>query len=266
MSMSSYKRPSRNRVRTSWDPVADWYNGWVGARGSYHHRRYAVPAVLELLDLQPGEAVLDIGAGQGVLAPFIAQAGACYTGVDASPKLLRYARTHHGQHGRFVLGDARSLHRIPDLQPASFDAAVFLLSIQDMDPLDAVLREAAWAITSGGCIVLLLTHPCFRVPRQSGWGWDHGRKLRYRRVDRYLTPLHVPIKEYGGKQQGATISFHRPLQVYVNSLAAHGLLVDQLREITAQRIGDDDGYTEADKRAEQEIPLFLALRAWKIAR
>ena len=50
-----------------------------------------------------------------------------------------------------------------------------------------------------------------------------GRRLRYRRVDRYLTRLAVPMKSYGGG--GATRSYHRPLGAYVNGLAACGLLV-----------------------------------------
>jgi SAM-dependent methyltransferase len=236
----------------------------MGTGGSKHHRSYALPVVLDLLAPQASEAILDIGAGQGVLAPFIAQAGAHYTGVDASPTLLRFARRQHGQHGRFLLGDARQLRRHPQLQPATFDAAVFLLSIQDMDPLDVVLREAATMLKANGRVVLLLTHPCFRVPRQSGWGWDAGRKLRYRRVDRYLTPLGVPMKAYRGKQPGTTISFHRPLHVYVNTLAACGLLVDRMQEITTQHANDTQA--KADQLAEQEIPLFLALRAWKVER
>jgi ubiquinone/menaquinone biosynthesis C-methylase UbiE len=263
--MSFHKRKTKP-VRTSWEPVADWYNGWMGPAGSHHHRHYAIPAVLQLLDPQADEAILDLGAGQGVLAQFIAAAQARYTGVDASPRLLRYARSYHRQYGRFLLGDARHLRKIPELQPATFDAAVFLLSIQDMDPLDAVLRETASMLKPGGRAVLLLTHPCFRVPRQSGWGWDAGRKLRYRRVDRYLTPLHVPIKAYTGRRPGATRSFHRPLHVYVNSLAACGLLVDRMHEITTHHINSDEGRASADKVAEREIPLFLAVRAWKVER
>jgi hypothetical protein len=46
------------------------------------------------------------------------------------------------------------------------------------------VASAAWALQPGGRLVLLLTHPCFRIPRQSNWDWDQGSRLRYRRVDR----------------------------------------------------------------------------------
>src|SRR5699024_1391672 len=69
------KRPMAGRKHRqkgssrSWDPVADWYTGWVGPDGSEHHRRLAIPAVIELLGPEAGERVLDIGCGPGVLAP-----------------------------------------------------------------------------------------------------------------------------------------------------------------------------------------------------
>ncbi|MGI8587452.1 MAG: class I SAM-dependent methyltransferase [Chloroflexia bacterium] len=250
---------------TSWDDVAGWYDGWVGASGSLHHQAVAVPALLELLSPQSGEEILDVGAGQGVLAPAIAAAGAHYTGVDASPRLLALARRRHGVQGRFLLGDARDLPAVRGLRAGSFAAVTFLLSIQDMEPLDRVFRSAAWALAPGGRVVLLLTHPAFRVPRQSGWGWDAGRKLQYRRVDRYLTPLPVPMKQLPGQQRPATRSFHRPLSAYVNSLTAAGLLVEQMAELPGPPSATPGPQPAAADRARKEIPLFLGLRARRVA-
>jgi SAM-dependent methyltransferase len=236
----------------------------VGEGGSEYHRAVAVPALLKLLDPQRGESILDVGAGQGVLAPPIHSAGAHYTGVDASPRLIQLARTRHGKEGRFLIGDARKLPALRELREGSFDAVVFLLSLQDMDPLDKVLAGANWALKPGGRVVLLLTHPAFRVPRQSGWGWDEGRKLVYRRVDRYLTPLPVPLKPHPGRDtSGTTWSFHRPLEAYVNGLVAQGLLIDRFDEIPAHKIDLGGPSRRAESMARREIPLFLGLRALK---
>lgn len=252
----------RPAAPTSWDPLAYWYNGWVGEGGSEHHREVAIPATMQLLDLKPGERVLDIGSGQGVLAPSLVRAGANYTGLDASPRLLDMARKHHGGAGRFILGDARQLSSVDGLAASSFDAVVFLLSIQDMDPLEPVLRSAAWALKPGGQIVIMMTHPAFRMPRQSGWGWDEGRKLVYRRIDRYLTPLPIPMKALPGREATATTrSFHRPLSTYVNGLSEHGLLVDRIDEVPAHKLSQAGANAKAVDQARLEIPLFLGLRA-----
>jgi SAM-dependent methyltransferase len=265
----SPRASSGRPVATSWEPLAEWYDGWVGKEGSLHHRKLAIPALLELLLPQPGEEILDLGAGQGVLAPYIASAKARYTGVEASEKLVQIARHYHGRKGRFLCGDVRHLRALPGIRGGSFAAVTFLLSLQDMDPLDEVLASAAWALAPGGRVVILMTHPTFRVPRQSGWGWDPSRKLRYRRVDRYLTPLVVPLKAYpvkgqGEAQQGATRSFHRPLQAYVNALAAQGLWLNALNEIPTYKRSRGNAQAEAENRANEEIPLFLALRAVKM--
>ena len=266
---SSSQATARRVVSTSWEPLAEWYDGWVGKEGSLHHRKLAIPALLDLLQPQPGEQILDLGAGQGVLAPHIAQAHAHYTGVEASEKLVQLARQHHGRAGRFICGDVRQLAALPAMRGGAFHSITFLLSLQDMDPLAQVLAAAAWALAPGGRVVIVMTHPSFRVPRQSGWGWDASRKLRNRRIDRYLTPLAVPLKSYttnapDGEQQGSSRSFHRPLQSYINELAAQGLWLNALNEIPTYKRSRGKRQAEAENRAHEEIPLFLALRAVKL--
>ena len=139
---------------------------------------------------------------------------------------------------------------------------MFLLSIQDMDDLEAVLASAGWALRLGGRLVLLMRHPCFRIPRQSGWGWDRSRKLEYRRIDRYLSPLHVPnrVELRGGSAR--TMSFHRPLSDYVNGVATAGLVLDGMREIAVPRW--DGERSRFAREGSGEIPLFLGLRALKL--
>lgn len=146
--MAGNEQRSRGRRRpanTSWDRVAGWYDGWVGGRGSHYHRALAIPAVLYLLDPNPNESILDIGAGQGVLAPYIARTGAVYTGIDASARLIGVARRRHGHLGRFLVGDVGRLPALSGIGRGSYDAAVFLLSIQDIDPFEPVLSSVAWA-------------------------------------------------------------------------------------------------------------------------
>ncbi len=254
------KKPRTGTPRnTSWDPLATWYDGWVGEGGSHHHQKLAIPGTLRLLEVAPGEEILDVGAGQGVLAPHVEASGAKYTGVDASPRLIRMARQRHGKTGQFYVGDSRRLKEIKGVDKECFDAAVFLLSVQDMDPLKEVFENVSWALKRESRLVLFMTHPAFRVPRQSGWGWDEGRKLRYRRVDRYLTPLPVPLKPFPG-QVGVSRSFHRPLHVYVNGLAEYGFRVDRLEEIPTYKKARG-ARAKAENLANKEIPLFLGIRA-----
>ncbi len=250
------------RDETSWDQVATWYDGWVGEHGSAYHRELAIPAVMDLLQPRRREAILDVGGGQGVLAPTLAKAGARTTVVDASPKLVAAAKRRHGglRDTRFLVGDARRLPALAGLDEGSFDAAAFLLSIQDMDPLEDVVRGVDWALKPASRVVLLMTHPAFRQPRHSGWGVDEGRKLTYRRVDAYLGEMAVPMKSLGGGPP--TRSFHRPISTYVNALAEAGFATDAMLEVPDLPPDRRPGRaSRGDARANAEIPIFLGIRA-----
>jgi ubiquinone/menaquinone biosynthesis C-methylase UbiE len=247
---------------TSWERVATWYDGWVGDAGSTYHRQLAIPATLDLLQPRPGEEILDVGGGQGVLAPALVEAGARVTVVDASAKLIAAARRRHGRlrGAQFLLGAARRMPAVAGLEAGAHDAAVFLLSIQDMDPLEDVMRGIDWALRPEARVVLLMTHPAFRQPRHSGWGYDEGRKLTYRRIDGYLAEMAVPMKSLGGGQP--TRSFHRPISAYVNALADAGFATDGMLEIPDLPPDRRPGKAaRGDARANAEIPIFLGLRA-----
>lgn len=244
--------------------MADWYDGWMGENGSWHHQRIAIPLLMDLLELKHDERVLDVGAGQGVLYPYISEANCEYLGIDVSEKMLRYAQKRHGPHGLFIKGDAAKLSSIPELQPReSFDHVIFLLSLQDMDPLDQILEQSAQMLKPFGHITIVMKHPIFRIPRQTGWGFDEGRKIQYRRIDHYLEPLSIPVKQHG---KGVTITFHRPLQTYVNALSSVHMLIDKMREVPLGNNTMKQKREKSERRADFQIPLFVGLRAIKIKR
>jgi trans-aconitate methyltransferase len=63
-------------------------------------------AVVDLLNPQPGEEIMDLGCGDGVLTEQLAASGAIVTGVDASPTMLDAARKrnlHVEQHDATAL-------------------------------------------------------------------------------------------------------------------------------------------------------------------
>ncbi len=135
-----------------------------------------------------------------------------------------------------------------------------------MDALEPVLESAAWALRPTSRIVMLMTHPSFRQPRHSGWGFDASRKLRYRRVDAYLTPMAVPMG--AATDAGRTRAFHRPISSYVNALGSVGFAVDAMLELPDLPSQGKPGRSGLPSRRgssrDAEIPLFLALRAIRV--
>ncbi|HQL12188.1 MAG TPA: hypothetical protein PK507_04160 [bacterium] len=52
---------------TSWDNVANWYDNLIKNDNSYQNK-VILPNILRLLDIRPGNEILDLGCGTGFFA------------------------------------------------------------------------------------------------------------------------------------------------------------------------------------------------------
>src|SRR5947207_12229347 len=77
---------------TDWSSVADWDDELVGESGSQYHQHVVLPAVVRLLNAQPGNEILDLACGQGVLCRLLATRAVQCTGVDSARDLIQLAR------------------------------------------------------------------------------------------------------------------------------------------------------------------------------
>ncbi len=241
---------------TSWENSDSWYDSIVGKEGHHYHRTVIFPGVLRLLNLQKAKTLLDIGCGNGVLARQL-PGHIEYTGVDAAKGLLE-----KGSKGHFIHADATK--PLP-LEKKDFDIVCFILSLQNMDPGHEAIKNAALHLKPRGQILLVLNHPCFRIPRQTAWGIDQNAKLQYRRINRYFSPLKIPIQTHPGKQDTSptTWSFHHPLSTYVSWLKTNGLVVKDMEEWRSDKESQGK-WAKMEDRAREEFPLFLTIVGEKL--
>ena len=248
---------------SSWNNVANWYTDHLAGAQTYQ-KTIIFPEALRLLDPKKNGTYLDIACGEGSFLRLLRLRAkdASLRGIDAAPELISAAKRQAGpdQLTNFYVGDASAF--APLFPPRSFDGATCLMAIQNIEDVDGVCRSAARVLRPGATLVLVMNHPCFRAPQQSGWGFDEARKIQYRRMDRYATPYAQPIIAHPGKAPSVkTLSYHRPLAAYVNALAKAGFVVDQLEEWASDKTSDSGPRAKAENFARQEFPLFLALRA-----
>ncbi len=254
---------------TSWERQAGWYDQLQGEGGGDFYSRLILPAVLRQLDARPGQRVLDICCGQGVVGRALAAHQVSSVGVDASPSLVEAAKGRAGAFERHLVGDCRELGAALAAGGVStaFDHATLVMALQDLDPIAPVLAGAAAAIKPGGRVVMAMTHPGFRIPRRSSWGFDDDNGIQYRRIDGYMSPTVVPIKTHPGRpaDPSRTTSFHRPLSAYLSACGAAGLGVVAAEELCSHRRGTKGPRFGAEDRAAREFPLFIVLAALRIA-
>lgn len=242
---------------SGWDSAESWYSGCVGEKGHYYHQAVVLPNALRLLDLNKNTSLLDLGCGQGVLARNIPK-GIDYVGVDLSKKLIDEAKkTTKREATAFLTADASQ--SLP-LEKTDFDRACFLLSLQNMENPEGAIATASRHLKAQGKLLLVLNHPCFRIPRQSGWGVDEQAKLQYRRMNGYMTPMKIPLQIHPGKgdEAGVTITYHHPLSQYMGWLQKYGFAAYALEEWCSDKVSEG-GKARMENRARREIPLFLAL-------
>lgn len=265
--------PEGGRVETHWDRVSEWYDGLLSDRGSDHYEKVLIPGVLAMLEPTPGQRILDVACGQGIVSRAIAGAGARVVGVDASPRLIERARELPGEGVRYLVGDARRLADVIDAEDRPFDAAVCVMALMNIDDLSATLAGVSGMLRPGGRFVAVILHPAFRAPRLSAWGWE-GREAasqrQFRRVDAYLSESAIPITmnpgaHAGGADAVTTTTFHRPISAYITAARDAGLVTDALEEWASRRESAPGPRAAEENRARREIPMFLALRLRKPA-
>lgn len=256
------------RQSTSWQPVATWYNKITGEGGHYYHEHVVIPGVLRLLSLSPKspQRVLDIACGNGVLGRAIPK-DIEYTGVDIAPSLIAEAKkTDHGHNHKYIVADVTKplpLRSLGEGGP-TFTHAAIILSLQNtQNPLN-FLKNTSEALISGGKLIIVLNHPAFRIPRQSSWGIDSGTKMQYRRIDKYMSPMEIPITAHPGERFSAqTLSYHHSISDYSKMLKEAGFVIELIEEWTSDKesIGRN---SKMENRARNEFPLFMTIVAKKI--
>jgi 2-polyprenyl-3-methyl-5-hydroxy-6-metoxy-1,4-benzoquinol methylase len=281
--------------------VADWYDTLVGDDGSEFHREVILPGLLRLLQREPGPDepahapsrrerkrgpqlgplhILDLACGQGVVARRLAGAGATVLGVDAAAPLIEAARRRNETDHlplRYEVADATRLLKedhtlVPPLEPGAFDAITLVLAIQNITPLSPVWHACHAALKPGGSLIVIMMHPAFRIPRAADWLWEPtvegGTQARI--VRQYLSSTRIEIQTHPGlaahgKSESTTPHFHRPLQAYINTLGNAGLLIDHMEEWPSHKTSQAGPRKAALDKSRKEIPMFLALRARKLA-
>lgn len=238
----------RRTQKTGWDELSPWYAGWAGG-GSNFHREYAIPEIQKVWNLKRGMRVVELGCGLGALRDSVEKEGALYVGVDKSPNMIREAKQRGGR-ARFYVSDVAKSGGIAIPEKEKFDRAVYMFSIQDIDNHAEAILNAAKLLKPEGELIIFMLHPAFRIPRQSGWGKDEGRKLTFRRVDRYKTEVTIPLPQRTARSEVTSFFYHRPLGSYTRALKDAGLYIKDLKEIYS-----------STKEPESEFPHFLLIHA-----
>ena len=161
---------------------------------NYWYRRHL--AVYEWIGARTiGLRVLDMACGEGYGSEVLSRGAASVVGMDANPEAYEHARVRYRrQNLTFERGLVESYGA-----PSSFDAVVFLQTIEHVQDPVAVLRHFRGLLTAGGTAYISTPNLLTLAPpgaEKSGNPW-HLREYRAHEFDRLCRTVFAEVEVLG---------------------------------------------------------------------
>ena len=242
--------------KKSWNSVSKWYDELVSSSGHFYHQNVIFPNLNKWYNFTSSDKVLDLACGQGVLSRHIPNK-TFYLGIDISSALINSAKKYNSS--QFIKADVTAPLKI-DAQ--NFSHAFIILALQNMKNGYEAIKNCALKLKKTGKLIIVLNHPCFRIPRQSNWQIDEKKHSQQRVLDRYMSSMEIPINMNPGlsKANNKTYSYHHPLSIYMDWLHKEKFAITRLEEWCCPK-NSDGKWSKRENRARKEFPLFLAIEA-----
>jgi ubiquinone/menaquinone biosynthesis C-methylase UbiE len=249
------------KKQTSWGNVAEWYDNLLTYDEDSFQSKVILPNLLRRLNPK-NKKILDLACGQGYFTREWVKAGGEVTACDIAKPLVELAQKQQPLPKSYFVTSADDLSKT---QSASLDAVTIILALQNIENLAGVCAEVSRVLKPKGTFYIVLNHPAFRIPKNSSWGWDEKENKQYRRIDAYMSESRTEIDMNPGKSSKEfTVSFHRPLQVYVKALGKSGLGITHMEEWISHKESQPGTRGAEENRIRKEIPMFLLIEASKI--
>ena len=227
------------KAQDVWNTNAEFWDARFGEGNDFQNLLIG-PATERLLDLQPGDLVLDAGCGNGAFSRRMAQLGAQVVAFDFSRRFLEYARertTDHRDRIDYKLIDATDENQLLALGKNRFDAAVCTMALMDIAAIQPLTSALSQLLRPGGHFVFSVLHPCFNSPeglRKAVTEEDRGGRIEtvYAvQVSAYAEPSTIKGIGMIG-QPVAQYYFHRPIHILFGVCFKAGFVLDGIEEPT----------------------------------
>jgi len=256
--------PGAGDVRAAWETNAEWWDAYY-KEGNDFHLTLVAPATERLLDIEPGQTILDIACGNGAFSRRMAELGGRVVAFDFSEPFISCARARTVEHAdriEYHVIDATDQDRMVALGEGRFDAAVCTMALMDMERIEPLAVVIPRLLKPRGRFVFSIMHPCFNNPssRMSAEQEDREgeiRTIRTVKAERYMTPFSAQGIGIVGQPVPQTY-FHRPLHVLLAPFFGHGFVLDRIEEIAFTDPSKARGPLSWDHYPE--IPPVLAMR------
>ncbi|MCJ1255443.1 hypothetical protein MMC24_003259 [Lignoscripta atroalba] len=159
----------------AWSEIADYWDDTVGD-GNDMYQELVLPVIEDLASVKPGQSVLDLATGNGIVARRLASLGGIVLATDGCATLLDKARMRTNAAGE---GDLNITYQQLDVtkstdfesllvkNPDGFDLITMSMAFTDFPTLEPLSAAIPGLLKSDGKFVTVTLHPVLAKPGTS---------------------------------------------------------------------------------------------------
>lgn len=208
------------------------------------------PATLSLLPDVKGKHVLDAGCGPGLYAEILLELGATVTAIDASPKMIRFAKQRLRDRAKIYLANLEE--PLDFLANTSVDIVLSSLVLDHVKDWKPLFTEFSRVLYDGGYFIFSTEHPLSKFTYK-----EHPEREIL--AENYFEKEYLEIFWSGA---GVLVpSYRRPLSTFFECLEKTGFCFEKLIEPRPTEAFKREHPQDFEKTSRN--PTFLCIRARK---
>ena len=235
--MDEKTRDANEETRKAWNMNAAAWDARMADEGNDFVNVLCWPAILRLMEPQPGQRVLDAACGNGIFSRRLAALGVQVTAFDFSAELIKLAESrmlNGGFHISNHVIDATDEIALLKLGDHTFDSILCNMALFDMADVEPLFHALPKLLKPGGIFIFSLTHPAFNNASAVHMAEQMDEEGEIRtvysvKISRYMTPYHARGLAVRG-QTKPQVYFERPMQYYFNLGFQNGFVLNGFEE------------------------------------
>lgn len=237
-------------IVNEWDSIAALRGQQLRSGADTSFESVLVPTIVKVIAEFGGQGpLLDVGCGVGELTLRLSESFGEATGIDPSARSIEVARhaTHLASNVQF---HCSTVQEFRDLASISYATVVANMVLMDTPDLPSSVSAMSDLCSSGGLVVLTITHPWF-WPMY--WGYEKADWFDYSEEIFIESEFRITAGGLGMP----TTHVHRPLSAYTEALRAAGLSLERI--IEPRPVGD----VPVNYTRQWHFPRFVAFACLK---
>ena len=206
------------------------------AQNRIDSRQYILlPKIADLIALNDSMSILDYGCGEGYLSRYLKAKTVSLGLYDLNPSMSDLANTNANANQIETVLVFETKQKIPS---NFFDCVVLslvLMTIEEDDEYLDVLVNCNNAMKRNGCLIIGITHPCFRQALFSTHHTKYSLGTEFNYFDNKV-PFDVFLRTSKSERFIHFEDFHHTLSYTFAKLKEAGFIVDDLIELKDQSI------------------------------